>query len=183
MPKTRAGNPQTTAVGDDRTVAAVEAIYAAAAEPARWPQALQAIADCLGDAGAILIYGRDDGAFGVVESAAVTPLMKDYAGEWSRRDIRALRCRERGYFLARDVVTDRDVVTEKEIETDPFYAEFLVKYGFKYFAAAMVSPDPRVEVGMSIQRRLGKPPYSEPELALVGRLGRHVEQAGGSASA
>jgi PAS domain-containing protein len=173
MAKLDAPDPGTIAAAD----LAVGAIYAAAAEPERWPQALQAIADCFDDAGAILIYGRDDGAFGVIESPAVTPLMREYAGEWSRRDIRALRCRERGYFLARDVVTDRDVLTDDEIETDPFYTEFLAKYDFKYFAAAMVSPDPRVEVGMSVQRRRGKAPYSESELELIRRLGRHVEQA------
>jgi hypothetical protein len=35
-----------SAYGDDRFVAAVEAIYAAAARPSLWPQALQAMADC-----------------------------------------------------------------------------------------------------------------------------------------
>ena len=38
----------------DAFVAAVEAIYAAAAAPSEWPRALQTIADCLHDVGAIL---------------------------------------------------------------------------------------------------------------------------------
>jgi DNA-binding CsgD family transcriptional regulator len=156
---------------------AVEEIYTAAPDPARWPKALQAIADCFGDIGAILIYGRDDGAFGVIESPQLASLIPEYARTWSQRDIRANRSRERGYFVGRDVITDRDVVTPEEMETDPFYAEFLAGNRLKYFAAAMVSPDPRIEVALSVQRGIDKPEFSEPELARLLRLGPHVERS------
>ena len=47
-------------------VRAIEAVYQSAAEPSHWPLTLQAIADCFGDVGAILLYGKDDSSFGVV---------------------------------------------------------------------------------------------------------------------
>jgi DNA-binding CsgD family transcriptional regulator len=156
---------------------AVDEIYNAALDPARWSQALHAISECFGDVGAILIYGRDDGSFGVIESPALAPLMPEYRQEWSRRDIRAFRARERGYFLGRDIITDRDILTPQEMETDPFYADFLARYDLKYFAAAIVSPDPHVEVALSVQRLRDKPEFSDEEIERLGRIGPHIEKA------
>lgn len=156
---------------------ALKAIYDAALEPDRWPGALQAVADCTDDIGAILIYGRDDGSFGVIGSQSLDAVIEEYRAAWSLRDIRANRVRERGYFINRGVLTDRDVVTPEEIDADPFYSDYLRRYGLKYFAASIVSPDPRVEVGVSVQRAGGREPYSEAELALVGQLGQHIEKS------
>jgi DNA-binding CsgD family transcriptional regulator len=90
---------------------AIRDIYSAALEPARWPAALQAVADIFGDVGAILIYARDDGTFGVVCSPSLQHCVGEYALGWSDRDTRAIRGRERGFFVGRDVITDRDVIT------------------------------------------------------------------------
>jgi DNA-binding CsgD family transcriptional regulator/PAS domain-containing protein len=156
---------------------AIREIYGTALAPVRWPQALQSIADSVGDVGAVLIYGRDDGRFGVIHSPSLDPCIAEYAADWSHRDIRALRARERGYFLARDVITDRDVLTPQEMNTDPFYRDFLTRHGLRYFAAAVVSPDPRVEVALSIQRVPKRAPYTDAELRVIGELGTHVENA------
>ncbi len=161
----------------DKLIAAIESIYTAASDPSHWPVTLQTIADCFDDVGAILIYGRDDGSFGVIESPSLEPVNAEYALHWSTRDIRALRSRERGYFLKRDVITDRDLLTPDEMETDPFYSDLLRRHGLKYFAAAIVSPDPRIEVAMSIQRALGKAEYSEDELRILEKLAPHIERS------
>ncbi|MGV7212210.1 helix-turn-helix transcriptional regulator [Bradyrhizobium sp. UFLA05-112] len=158
-------------------VRAVEAIYRSAAEPSYWTQALQVIADCFGDVGAILLYGKDDGSFGVIESASLTSVSLEYGRLWSDRDIRAVRSRERGYFFKRDVITDRDVVSRQEMLSDPFYTDLLTRHGLKYFAAAMVSPDPWVEVALSIQRSPKKTEFTDAELDTLARLGPHVERA------
>jgi hypothetical protein len=160
---------------DELAHRAVAAIYGAAADPLAWPAALDAIAACFDDVGSILVYGREDGRFGIVASRSLDAMAETYASSWSHRDIRALRARERGYFLTRDVITDRDVLSEDEIETDPQYAEFLAPRGLKWFAAASVSPAPDVEVALSVQRRADKAAYSEVELATLAQLARHVE--------
>ena len=160
-----------------RFVAAVKEIYATSLQPSRWPQALQAITDCFGDVGAILIFSKDDGSFGVLVSPRLKDCADEYARDWSRRDVRANRGLERGYFLNRDVITDRDVIGETEMEREPFYNDLLRRHGLKYFACAMVSPDPHVAVGLSVQRSLDKPAYSDAELALLKELGSHVECA------
>lgn len=159
---------------DDLFVTAVEAVYGAASNPNYWPQALQAIADCLGDAGTILIYGRDDGRPNIITSPALQAMVEEYGRGWSHR---AIRARKRGYFLTRDVITDRDVVSPEEIDTDPHYTQFLAKHSLKHFAAAGVSPDPHVAGALSVQRRSDKPPYSETELRTLGRLALHVEKS------
>lgn len=159
----------------DRLIAAIEAIYAAASDPSRWPSTLEIVTECFDDFGAILIYGRDDGSFGVIESPSLREVSAEYAQNWSDRDIRAIRARERGYFFKRDIITDRDLLTSEEMETDPFYSDFLRRYGLKYFAAATVSPDPHIEVALSVQRAIGRPEYSEDELHILERLAPHVE--------
>lgn len=159
----------------DRLIGAIEAIYAAAADPARWPSTLEIIAKCFDDVGAILLYGRDDGSFGVIESPSLKHVGADYAQGWSDRDLRAIRARERGYFFKRDVITDRDLMTPEDMENDPFYNDFLRRHGLRYFAAATVSPDPHIEVALSVQRAIGRPEYSEDELKFLEQLSPHVE--------
>jgi len=164
--------------GRDKFHGAVDLVYAAALDPAQWPAALQGMADTLGDAGAILLYGRDDGAFGVIASPSLHTCVADYGSNgWNQRDIRANRSRERGYFIGRDVITDSDVISADEIQSDPFYAEFLAKHGLRYFAAAMVSPERHVEVALSFQRQIDRPAYNDDELKVVSRFGMHVEKA------
>jgi DNA-binding CsgD family transcriptional regulator len=41
----------------------------------------------------------------------------------------------------------------------------------------MVSPDPRIEVGVSIQRRIGKHDYVESDFDVLSRLGLHIERS------
>ncbi len=161
----------------ERLIAAIESIYIAATNPSHWPSTLQVIADCFEDVGAILIYGRDDGRFGVITSPSLQEVAAEYGAHWSHRDIRAIRARERGHFFKRDIITDRDILTPAEIESDPFYTDLLRRYGLKYFAAATVSPDPHIEVAVSVQRALGNAEYSDEELKMLERLAPHVETA------
>ena len=156
---------------------AIETTYKAAADPEIWPEALTAIAACLDDVGSILVYGRNDGRFGAICSTSLGAMAEEYHDRWTGSDLRGQRAYERGYFISRDVITDRDVVSEAEMETHPFYADFLSRHGLRYFAAASVSPSPRLSVALSIQRRADKSPYTAEELELTGRLARHVEQA------
>lgn len=163
---------------NERFVTAVEAIYNAAPNPASWTEALQAMADCFNDVGAVLLWHRDDGSFGVIASPGLAEAQKDYAENgWSLRDTRSIRAIEQSYWVRTDVVCDRDVISEQEMNKDPFYHDFLARYGLKWCAAVGVSPDPQVAAAVSIQRVSGKPAYSDAEIEMLGKLGRHVESA------
>ena len=158
-------------------VRAIDAIYQCAAEPTHWPMALQTVADCFEDVGAILIYGKDDGSFGAFGSASLLPVVEEWGRDWTTRDTRAARVRERGYFLKRDVITSRDLFTSAEMDADPFHADLLARHGLRDFIGVMVSPDPRIEVGVSIQRRIGKHGYVESDFDVLSRLGVHIERS------
>ena len=160
-----------------REIAAVEAIYDAAPSPTRWPKALQTIAECFGDFGANLFWARDDGRVGLIVSPSLEVSGSDYALNWADRDIRAIRFNERLYHVRGDAVTDRDLTSTEEVETNPFYTEFLARYGLKWVAAIAVSPDPRVIVGLSVQRLHTKSRFSQEELKLLTQLGRHAEKS------
>jgi DNA-binding CsgD family transcriptional regulator/PAS domain-containing protein len=156
---------------------AVDHIYQSAAEPECWPLALQAVADCSSDVGTVLIFGKDDGTFGAICSESLRGVTEEHARDWSDRDLRAIRCHERGYFFNRDVMSDSEFMSPEEMETEPYYAVLLKKYGLKYCAGAMVSPSPHVEVALSVQRSLHKPDFTEQELTTLAALGRHVERS------
>ena len=156
---------------------AVAAIYDAATDPDRWPDALQAIADVTGDVGAVLMWRRDDGGFGTIVSPALEDAQADYAANWWPHDIRALRGVDLAYAFPDDGVTDRDIVTDEEARTHPIYTEFLVPHGLGWFAAANVAPDPKVYAVISVQRRHDRPRFTSDEVHLVSKLGRHVEQS------
>jgi DNA-binding CsgD family transcriptional regulator/PAS domain-containing protein len=164
--------------GSDRLVAAVEAIYAAAPDPALWPSALQAIADVFGDIGAILIWQRDDGGFGTIVSPSLAEAQRDYAENgWYLRDLPAQRAVERVLWLRGDAATDRDAVSDEEMEKHPIYTDFFARHDLRWRAIVGVAPDPHISVFVAIQRSGRKQPYSNAELALASRLGRHVEKS------
>jgi DNA-binding CsgD family transcriptional regulator len=155
---------------------AVESIYRAASDPAHWPYALQAMADVFDDVGAVMVYQRETGEFGAVGSPGLQRVLEEYGRDFKGQDLRAIRGVERGYYLNHEGCTDKDLVTPEEMETHPFY-KLLARHGLKYFAAAMVSPDTRVNVSIAVQRAITKEPYSEAELDCMVRLGKHAENA------
>lgn len=161
----------------DGFVKAVETIYSAAAEPSHWPGALWEIARCFRDVGAAISYQRDDGSLGAIVSPGMEPGQREYDEHWWQQDIRFTRGHELGFVAAGDTITDRHVVTEGEMASLPFYAQFLAKYGLRWFAGTNIAPDPSMRAVLSVQRVAAKPPYSDDELALLARLGRHVEAA------
>lgn len=167
----------TTDHGSDAVHAAIRSIYDAATAPERWPQALQAIADCTDDVGTVLMWRRDDGGFGTIVSPALEASQADYLRDWAMRDIRAARMVERGFHIATDCATDGDVVDDDEIDDLPIYRDFLIPHGLGWFAATSVAPDPRIVVAISVQRRHDRPRFDAAELRLVAQLGRHVEQS------
>jgi DNA-binding CsgD family transcriptional regulator/PAS domain-containing protein len=162
--------------GGERFVAAVEAIYDAAAQPSNWPDALQMVAGVFDDVGANLIWARDDGSFGTIVSPELALAARDYE-KWQHADIRAQYITERSMVARLDVVTDRHIVTPQQIEEHPFYTQFLVPHGLGWLAAANVSPDLLIQVWISVQRAKAKAPYSDAELEILGRLARHAEQS------
>ncbi len=167
-------------IAGDAFVTAVEAIYDAAPDPSQWPRALQAIADCFGDMGAILIWRRDDGGFGTVVSPTLVEAQRDYEeNQWYLRDLPTQRSMEKALWLRSDAITDSDGahISNEEMATHPFYTDFSVRHRIRWRAAIGVSPDPHISAAIAIQRGHGKQPYTREELEIATRLGHHVEKS------
>lgn len=163
--------------GDDRLIAAIGAIYDAAPDPSLWPKALQAIADCFGDVGAILIWRRDDGGFGTIVSPALIAAQQDYEdNKWHLRDLPSQRVIERELWVGADAWSDRECVSEEEMESDPFYTDFCARHRLFRRIAFSVAPDPHISVWIAVQRGDRKP-YAQGEFETAVALGRHVEKS------
>jgi DNA-binding CsgD family transcriptional regulator len=68
-------------------------------------------------------------------------------------------------------------VSDQEIATDPFYTEFLARHGLRWRVAIGVAPHPHIAVAISVQRSLNKPAFTDEELRVATRLGRHAEKS------
>jgi DNA-binding CsgD family transcriptional regulator/PAS domain-containing protein len=160
-------------------VTAVEAIYDAALDPLRWPKALEATAACMGDAGAILLWHRDNGSFDSIASPSLLGAQKDWEQEGRNgNEFRSLSTVERAYFFSGVAFTDKHLFSDNEIRTNSSYAKFQVRHGLGWFAAVAVSPDPDNNVVFSVHRNAKKrAPYSDDELANVARVGRHIQKS------
>jgi DNA-binding CsgD family transcriptional regulator len=162
----------------ERYATAVDAIYAAATAPGLWPRALERVADVFGDVGANLLYIRDDGSFGIIVTPSLVAAEEDYRREWWKHDIRTARAIEYGYAAGVEAITDRHVASDHEIAEHPFYKDFLLPHGVGWFAGVAITPDPRIVLALTVQRSKAlKPPFSDDELAIHTRLGRHAEHA------
>jgi DNA-binding CsgD family transcriptional regulator len=158
---------------------AVEAIYDAAPEPSRWPQALGAIAEYFDDVGAILIWHRSDGSFGTIVSERLAEAQRDYEQNgWAARDIKAIRAREYGYFFNGEPFADRHIGFDEEMAKHPCSVEFFDKHGLGFIGGVAVSPDPHVGVALSVQRNSrAKPQFSDAELEQLRGISRHIEKS------
>ncbi|UGY13804.1 helix-turn-helix transcriptional regulator [Bradyrhizobium septentrionale] len=162
----------------DRLLAAVEAIYDTAPNPSLWPSALGKIGDCFDDAGAILEWRKEDATFGVIVSESLTAAAREFEAQWAQHNFKGERAIQSGLYFSGEPVTDRHIgPIDDAYLNHPFQKEFLVKHGLGWFGAVGVSPDPRIAVGLSVQRDFAKPQFSDAELDLVATLGRHVEKS------
>lgn len=160
-------------------VTAVESVYEAALDSSLWPRALQQIANCLGDVGAILLWRRDDLAFGSIASSDVVAAQRDWEQEgWNICDLRLIRATERGYFFSGVPFTDRHLLSDEEIHTNPSYTQFQAQHDLGCFGAVAVSPDPHVGIVLCVLRNAkARLAFSDAELDILARLGLHVKKS------
>jgi DNA-binding CsgD family transcriptional regulator/PAS domain-containing protein len=156
---------------------AVEAIYEAALAPGLWPQALQVVADCFRDTGALLVWRRENGRYGSVVSPGLADAQREYDAHWQHLDVRSARGFQHGRWSDREGVTDLDLFSVEELETFPIYTEFFARHGVYWCAAVFLSPDQDVQAVLSVQRDKAKAPYALQEVQKLNLLARHVERA------
>jgi len=169
-------------IHSEKFVAAVEAIYDAAPDPSQWPRALTAIANVFEAVGGILIWQKEDGAFGTITTPSLKEANDAYrAGEWWTRDTAVQQGLKLGYFFNGEACTNRHFASD-EMRAEPYMTEFLIPHGLGWLATIAVSPDPRIAVAMSIHRNFSDTSFSEQELGVLAKIARHVENLCGCPS-
>jgi DNA-binding CsgD family transcriptional regulator len=156
---------------------AVDAIYEAALEPALWPQALQAVADCFGATGSLLVWRRENGGYGSVASPGLVEAQREYDAHWQHLDVRSARAFQHGFASDREGVTDLDLFRVEELETFPIYSQFFARHGIYWCAGVFLSPDQDVQAALTVHRDKAKTPYAREDVRKLNLLARHVERS------
>ncbi len=156
---------------------AIEGIYEAGFEPARWQQGLTDLCRAVGAESAVTVpkVGAENTLL-----LPSTPGMDDFlerfvTEEWYRRDLRA----ERGWPLAqrgRRVVLEQDIVTPDDHAREPLYQDFCRRYGMWWWAGITFRSHDRDYV-VSLFRAEREGPFSERDRQLFGRLTGHLSRA------
>lgn len=159
----------------DQLSGTLEKIYAAAADPALWEEALRAIEDFTGSTGAVLDL--------VPKVPTTTP--RTFAGSFSREDCSTYalnymaRCPRIAFGLAHPELPihyDKLVLSESEMDRDPVY-DWFGKHGLRYYVAGWVGDGQSYQAYLSLQRSRLQGHILPEGIAQFALLQRHVEQA------
>lgn len=156
----------------DRLIRTIEAVHAAGLDAKGWPDALAAAANLIGGAGA---------TFEVIDRATVQPT--EWYG-WGIPEASEVQYLAQfaplsprpavGFRMgAGAIVYDRLVLDENAMDRDPFYADFLARYGFRYFISVNVDQG----TPFAIQRTPKQGHITKREIELMQRLLPHLQQA------
>ena len=161
---------------DDRLGLVIDRFYEAATRPELWRPALHEISAICGADGALLIAQPAD--LGVIWSEGM-----DEAAEMMIRTGWHLRNERMQRYAGvvqtgRQIFTESDVFTREELDRHPFNAELVNPTGFRWYAGLPVAQVGDGMVGLSIERRSKRQPFSKTELAKMTMLGLHLRRAG-----
>jgi DNA-binding CsgD family transcriptional regulator len=120
----------------DDLEAVVDAAYEAAVVPELWSGVLDGLARLSGARGGLLLTTNIDHDFRWLESACMSGCAEAFSQEgWGARNPRGARLAPMRYP---GFVTDAMLFTEQEMDEDPFYSDFLARFGLRYGAGTMV---------------------------------------------
>jgi DNA-binding CsgD family transcriptional regulator len=161
----------------DRFSLTIESMYAAAAEPARWGDALRAVEDLSGSAGAVIGFMpmQPTGEPGFVLSGRFSPeqcaeYARDYAATCPRI---ALAVRRPDIEIQYDSL----LMSEAELDRDPTYHWFEKNSGVRYYIGTALSPVGGYRVDTSLQRTRAQGHAQKSDFELFSRLRSHLDQA------
>ncbi|MCF3932557.1 helix-turn-helix transcriptional regulator [Acuticoccus sp. M5D2P5] len=155
----------------------VHDIYGVALSAELWPQTLDAVAALSGSKGAILYVKTPDGWTFPVHSPSVTPALEAYVEEgWESRNPWLQNRLEAGFRIG-DVYRDFDVVTREEMDTNPFYTEFLRRFGLGRQMVAIIYSELGNPTCFVVHREMAKGPFGTDEMQTHLRIARHLEQS------
>ena len=112
-----------------------------------------------------------------MHSSHINEALQAYVAEgwWQRNPW--LEGRMEAGFRVGDVYRDLDIVTSREMKTNPFYTEFLHRFGLGRQMVAIIYSDIGNPTCLVSHRDMAKGPFKKNELKTHLLVARHVEQA------
>lgn len=138
----------------------IDEVFAAAFDPARWPDTLDALSGAANAVGATLVFGLSSRET-VAVATRVAAVVSEYPFDGHISDPREDRVKP---SLDSGFQTDFDIFTAAEIDRDPFYQCFLRPHGFGWHGAAALADGARPVV-LSLKRSLRQGPYERADVA------------------
>ena len=158
--------------------ALIEACYAAALDPARWPAALDGIAQAVGGRGGVIVSHDPRRTPTTLHSASLSEVDRGYdAGGWWRFDSRIARAGALGLSPG-TVVCDEMYFPVEAKRRDPFIQDFFGGHGLDNLASC-VDSDPIDGTGLavSVPRDAARGAFEGVEIERLRLIGPHATRA------
>lgn len=153
-------------------------LYEAALSPAQWPQALGKLAELLRSRGSF-VYAKKTAGHWVVVSHS--PALDEAVAAYDRENWRAhnpwLNRSAACAFQAGDVYCDQDILDNDQIRADPFYRDFLSRFGLAWQMVAIIQSDLGEPTALVVQRGSDAGAYLQEEKDRLLLMSRHMEQS------
>jgi len=153
-------------------------IYDAAADPARWPQFLNALAEIVNGHAANLSYIHGDHFELFSATARMDPsFMSEYRDYYMALDPLVKVGKERGLLQPGVVELGEALLSSAELTAGEFFNDFARRYGFfAGFTAVVAAPGDAIGAAISVSQ-LARGTFDAAERNLMIALAPHVERA------
>ena len=161
----------------ERFSSTIEKLYAAAAESSRWGEALRAVEDLSGSAGAVIgfVPMQPTGEPGFVLSGRFSAEQcAEYARDYASICPRIAMAVRRPDI---DIQYDSLLMSEAALDRDPTYRWFERSSGVRYYIGAALSAVGGYQVNTSLQRTRAQGHAQKSDIELFSRLRPHLDQA------
>jgi DNA-binding CsgD family transcriptional regulator len=152
----------------------IDTIYAAAADPHLWDDALHGVARTVGGAGAFLVTRRADSWLGWRSSAGLESI-GDYifssAERHSRATTRLLAFDRPGFVDAHELFAEKDYLA------DPLMTEWAAPAGLHHTSATAIPTASGDVAIIQVNRRRGEPRFGRDDLAVLDQCRPHLARA------
>lgn len=156
-------------------IAAIDELYAASLDGARWSAALEALSSAAGGVGAVIVNASQLSPK-VLASDSLHEASVDYdKNGWWAEDVLTRAVISRGHLTG--VVTELDLVPDEVFRTHPFVQEFRRRHGLGSVAGLISKPTASDVVSISIQREIKLGRFEQDELDTLKLLGAHAARA------
>jgi len=165
-----------------RVAGVLPCIYAAASDPARWTEALQAVAGLLGASqGLIFSHQATPEQRGMWISCRISSeATQRYVEHYHAHDIWMQRGHALNVWVPGRVVVGKDLLPDKTFLDSPFYREFLAPQDIRDLCAGVLhdGSEPGIpRVNIAVYRPHAKPRFSGADKALMAALLPHLREA------